>query len=183
MSKRSKNFDLVLLGGAAALYFLFNNIFGNLFYAWLKQEFEKYTGVLESDVLAKLSQVSFSLLLVVAIIWGLYRYIHRELRAEFQAERDEQRHRLWELREEGVQLRNEGIATSAMAAWEDKFKKWHAAILSQAALVSMDLRHSLDPLDKLPMETTKYPDPKHQMNVSIVSEILVRIKNYLDKTQ
>src|ERR1043166_8445629 len=177
MSKRSQNFELVLLGSAAALYFLFNNIFGNLFYAWLKQEFEKYTGVLESDVLAKLSQISFSLLLVVVILWWLYRYIYRELRAEFQADREELRKKLWDLREEGVQLRNEGIATSAMAAWEVKLNKWHAAVLTQAALVSMDLRRSLDPLDKLPMETTKYPDPKHQMNVSVVSEILVRIKN------
>jgi hypothetical protein len=182
MSKRSQNFELVL-GGAAALYFLFNNIFGNLFYAWLKQELEKYTGILESDVLAKLSQVSFSLLLVIGIVWWLYRYIYRELRAEFQAERDEKRRRLWELREEGVQLRNEGISTSAMASWEDKFNDWHVAVLKQAELVSMDLRHSLDPLDKLPMETTKYPDPKHQMNVSVATEILVRIKNYLDKTE
>jgi hypothetical protein len=183
MSKRSQDFELLLLGGAAALYFLFDNIFGNLFYAWLKQELEKYTGLLESDVLAKLSQVSFSLLLVIAIIWWLYRYIHQALRAEFQADREEQRQKLWELREEGVGLRNDGITTSAMAAWEDKFNTWHAAVLRQAALVSTDLRHSLDPLDKLLMEATKFPDPKHQMNVSVVSEILVRIKSYLDKAQ
>jgi hypothetical protein len=183
MLRRSSFSDVVLVLAGTALYYLSQNIFGNLLYAWLKAEFEAYTGILESDLVGKLSQVFASSMWSIGIVWFLYRYISRDLRNELQAERSEDRQALWMLREEGVQLRNRGISTYATANWEKDFKRWHAAVLALAARVSMDLRHSLDPLDKLSMEPVQCLIPQHQINVSVASEMLKRIKDYLVNTQ
>jgi hypothetical protein len=87
MRKRSQNFELVLLGGGFALYWLAQNIFGNLFYAYIKQEFEKYTGLVEADVLAKFAVITPSLILAIGIVWGLHRYIYRQLSDEKASEK------------------------------------------------------------------------------------------------
>ena len=56
---------------------------------------------------------------------------------------------MWQLREEGVGLRNDGFSTRTLSSWTIKFENWHAQVLEQAALLSMDLRHFLDPIDKI----------------------------------
>jgi hypothetical protein len=95
------------------------------------------------------------------------------------------RKRLWELREEGVSLRNEGTTTRVVPSWTDKFDKWHAEVLQQSAILSMDLRHSLDPIDKISPESNEkvgVTNPQHQKAVSVMSEILVRLYKYLNAT-
>jgi len=62
---------------------------------------------------------------------------------------------------------------------------YHSDVLKIASELSMDLRHSLDPIDKLSresIETVATLDEKHQMNVSILSEILSRLYAYLNRT-
>ena len=49
----------------------------------------------------------------------------------------------------------------------------------------MDLRHSLDPIDKISPENNEVvavPDPRHQKNVSVMSEVLSRLYEFLNRT-
>jgi hypothetical protein len=99
------------------------------------------------------------------------------------------RKRLWQLREEGVKLRNEGFATRTADSWTEKFNRWHAEVLEQAAILSMDLRHSLDPVDKIANENNATPvqfalptNFIHQTNVRVMSEMLSRLYVFLNKT-
>jgi hypothetical protein len=39
--------------------------------------------------------------------------------------------------------------------WTKKFDDWHARVLEQAAILSMDLRHALDPVDKIAAESNE----------------------------
>jgi hypothetical protein len=93
--------------------------------------------------------------------------------------------RLWELREQGVQLRNRGKTTREADSWKEDFENWHAKVLKQATEFSMDLRHSLDPIDKIDStnnENVSVPDQRHQKEVSVTSEILARLYKYLNET-
>jgi hypothetical protein len=48
----------------------------------------------------------------------------------------------------------------------------------------MDLRHALDPLDKIAPESNEQAavvDAYHQKNVSVMSEILSRLYKYLNR--
>ena len=63
------------------------------------------------------------------------------------------RQSLWELREQGVKIRNDGLTTRTTVSWVEKFDAWHARVLDQANKLSADLRHSLDPIDKIAPES------------------------------
>ena len=105
--------------------------------------------------------------------------------AEDRAKRERVRKALWELREEGVAIRNNGLITTTVNSWSEEFERWHARVLAQAAILSMDLRHALDPIDKIAPannERVAVIDPLHQKNVSVMSEMLARLYRYLDKT-
>jgi hypothetical protein len=98
--------------------------------------------------------------------------------------RERIRRALWHLRQEGVQLRNEGLTTTTINSWTQKFNDWHTKVLEQAAACSIDLRHSLDPIDKLSPESNEFvavPDPFHQKRVSVMSEMLSRLYKYLNQ--
>jgi hypothetical protein len=89
---------------------------------------------------------------------------------------------LWELREQGVKVRNDGLTTRTLDSWTEKFDEWHAKVLKQAAILSMDLRHSLDPIDKISPECNErvaVNNMVHQKNVSVMSEMLIRLYGYL----
>ena len=82
------------------------------------------------------------------------------------------RKELWQLREEGVRLRNEGKITRVVPTWTKKFDDWHAQVLEQAAILSMDLRHALDPVDKIAAESNEQiavVDASHQKNARTVA--------------
>jgi hypothetical protein len=92
---------------------------------------------------------------------------------------------LWALREEGVEIRNDGLTTRVINSWNEKFEQWHARVLEQAGALSMDLRHSLDPIDKISPESNErvaVDSASHQKNVSVMSEILSRLYKHLDRT-
>jgi hypothetical protein len=61
----------------------------------------------------------------------------------------------------------------------------HSEVLKEASALSMDLRHSLEPVDKIgrqSMEAVAVPNELHQINVSVMSEMLSRLYEYLNRT-
>ena len=95
------------------------------------------------------------------------------------------RKELWILRDKGVQLRNEGKTTSDFNSWTEKYVMWHSEVLKQASVLSMDLRHSLEPVDKIGPESIEgvaLPITQHQINVSVMSGMLSRLYAYLNRT-
>jgi hypothetical protein len=113
-------------------------------------------------------------------LWKAQRTEIDALKGRYAGARKE----LWQLREVGVQLRNEGKTTRVVPSWSKKFEDWHARVLEQAATLSMDLRHALDPLDKIAPESNEQVavvDAYHQKNVSVMSEILSRLFKYLSR--
>ena len=106
-----------------------------------------------------------------------------ELKIENREERRQLRKTLWELREQGVHLRNRGKTTRTIPSWKGEFDSWHTKVLQQSALLSDDLRHSLDPLDKIAhQEAVGVSDTQHQLEVSCLSEILARLYRFLSET-
>jgi hypothetical protein len=103
-------------------------------------------------------------------------------RLDDREKHEQTRKALWELRERGVKIRNDGLTTRTLDSWTEKFDEWHAKVLEQAAILSMDLRHSLDPIDKISPgcnESVAVNNMVHQKNVSVMSEMLVRLYSYL----
>ena len=99
--------------------------------------------------------------------------------------REKVRAALWALREEGVKIRNDGLTTRDINSWKEKFEQWHARVLEQAGALSTDLRHSLDPIDKISPQSNEHPavdSGSHQKNVSVMSEMLSRLYKHLDRT-
>jgi hypothetical protein len=106
------------------------------------------------------------------------------LRLDDREKHERTRKALWQLREQGVKIRNDGLTTTTLDSWTKKFEEWHAKVLEQAAILSVDLRHSLDPIDKISPgcnELVAVNNPVHQKNVSVMSEMLLRLYNYLIK--
>ena len=91
---------------------------------------------------------------------------------------------LWALREEGFSLRTKGrrIEEAEVPNWTKTFENWRGVVLQNAAAYSTDLRHSLDPLDKIEsynVEAVRAKIGNHELNVSGMSEILDRIRKFL----
>jgi len=104
---------------------------------------------------------------------------------DIREKRERLRTVLWELREEGVKLRNEGKITRVIDSWTEQFHAWHAKVLEQSEILSVDLRHSLEPIDKIGPESNEKVatnDPFHQKRVSVMSEMLARLYRYLDRS-
>jgi hypothetical protein len=57
MPKRSDNFPLVLAGFVFGFAYLFKTMFEGLLYTWVLKQLERHLGLLEAEVLAKLSDI------------------------------------------------------------------------------------------------------------------------------
>jgi len=79
MGRRSNNFELVLLGGAFALLYFFHTIFNILFEEWIKHKLQDYLGITVAEMIERFGAITFPALGAIAVVWGLYRYIEREL--------------------------------------------------------------------------------------------------------
>ena len=55
---------------------------------------------------------------------------------------------LWLLRDEGVQLRSEGITVHGYAEWESRFNHWHRRTLRTAVRLDEELAYRLRPLNQ-----------------------------------
>jgi hypothetical protein len=75
-----------------------------------------------------------------------------------------------------VNLRNDGMMTTDVEGCTAKYEQWHAEVLEEAENLSSDLRHLLDPIDKMPLERVQVDDEKHRINVSVMSEMLFRLR-------
>jgi hypothetical protein len=100
--------------------------------------------------------------------------------------RQQARAKLWALHEEGVRIRNEGkrIEAPEEPAWTKSYYSWHAAVLYNASIYSTALQHLLDPLDKIAprnQETVRANSQTHALNVSVMSEVLDRLRHHLGK--
>jgi hypothetical protein len=100
-----------------------------------------------------------------------------------RAERRDAINRLWQLRKEGVEHRNEGITMSGLMSWLERYEEWRAEVLVQAGIVSEGLQAWLTTLDQVkPPPTLSSPsiDDQHQHKREIMSEILRRLQNFLE---
>jgi hypothetical protein len=156
------------------------------------------TNDLPSKILAAVSTTAVVLiLLLVFYVWNFVQTPARldheaadtiselRLKVEDQAARRKLRKELWLLREEGVQLRNKGKITRTVVAWKQDFDDWHRRVLEQSAKLSDDLRHSLDPLDKIApqnQEAVAVNDAQHPLEVSVLSEMLDRLYSFINET-
>lgn len=99
-------------------------------------------------------------------------------------DRQRARAKLGALHEEAIRIRNEGkrIEAPDEPAWTKSYYSWHAAVLYNAAIYSTVLQHLLDPLDKIArrnQEPVRISSRTHVLNVSVMSELLDRLNNYL----
>jgi hypothetical protein len=83
MPKRSDNFPLVLAGFVFGFAYLFKTMFEGLLYTWVLKQLERHLGLLEAEVLAKLSDIGVAFFASVALVWFLYRYMANSFRHEF----------------------------------------------------------------------------------------------------
>jgi hypothetical protein len=156
------------------------------------------TNDLTSKILAALSTTAIVLiLLLIFYVWNFVQAPARldceavatidalQLRLEDQKARRNLRRELWLLREEGVQLRNKGQTTRTTTTWKEEFEIWRGRVLEKAEQLSADLRHSLDPLDKIAPESQEavgVSDHRHRLDVSVLSEMLTRLYKFLSET-
>jgi hypothetical protein len=74
----------VLAGFVFGFAYLFKTMFEGLLYAWVLKQLEKHLGLLEAELLAKLSEIGFAFFASLALVWFLYRYIANGFRRELE---------------------------------------------------------------------------------------------------
>lgn len=88
--------------------------------------------------------------------------------------------RLWGLRAEGTQLRNEAV--NDYGVWKANFEGWHERVLKEAETVSKNLRAWLNTLDRVRPGPSRLPpaaNSEHNILRSSLSEILLRLEEFL----
>ena len=145
--------------------------------------------------LGELGATGLGLVVVFAVlfIWNVPRAaaaIQREADEEIDSLRrqlDDKEERqaainaLWQLRKEGVALRNERIPTDDFfAAWTGRVNDWNSRVLTRAEKANPNLRGYLETLDQLRQAPT-LPSlgPEHTHQIRVMSEILQRLEAYL----
>src|SRR5262249_8813363 len=91
--------------------------------------------------------------------------------------------RLWELRGEGVTMRNQKVVgASAAAEWMKQFENWHQRVLAEARTISPNLHAWLATLDRVRPGPDNLPQAatlEHNTQRSCQSEILLRMQEFL----
>ena len=92
---------------------------------------------------------------------------------------------LWDLRENGVQIRNEFPVN--FPNWHRRVIEWRDQVLDAAGVLSTNLRRHLQALN----ETHGYPsdiqivggshDGEHKLDLNVISETLRRLEKYLER--
>jgi len=131
---------------------------------------------------------TFGFLIRLSSLPPEYYYRQSERADRLENGQKQAKEKLWELRETGVALRNNGRELrdeAEVAEWTKEFEAWYKALLENASIYSSDLRHALDPLDKIALENrelVKAPHVKnHELCVSVTSEILARLFKFLSR--
>jgi hypothetical protein len=90
--------------------------------------------------------------------------------------------RLWVLRKEGVELRNEAIAMPGFPDWKRRSEHWHNRVMADAKLVSPNLCAWLDTLDRVRPPPARLPTAacdEHRLLRDCQGEILLRMQEFL----
>ena len=89
--------------------------------------------------------------------------------------------RLWGLRKEGVELRNETIAMPAFPDWKRRFEDWRNRVMADAKIVSPNLCAWLDTLDqvRVPPRLPPAACEEHRVLRDCQGEILLRMQEFL----
>jgi hypothetical protein len=91
--------------------------------------------------------------------------------------------RLWALRAEGTEMRNQKVVgANAAVEWMKRFENWHQRVLAEARTISPNLHAWLATLDRLrpgPIDLPQAATPEHNTQRSCQSEILLRMQEFL----
>jgi len=94
----------------------------------------------------------------------------------------EKRKVLWDLREEGVVLRNEIIRPDQHLEWHNKYENWHTRVISAANDLNPELGAWLKTLDKfMPWDFGTGASPAHKKEQAMLTEVLDRLEKHLRK--
>lgn len=127
MRKFTESFPIVMAAAAVALVFLLKAVFDAVLYAPLMRELENRLGRLQAELIAGFAAVAVPVLAAVAVVYGVYRYVHWELKRQAYGARNE----LSELRSKGVELRNDGIRLGVdVAAWDRASVEWMQKVVA-----------------------------------------------------
>lgn len=105
------------------------------------------------------------------------------LQLENKAARQSAINRLWQLRSDGIVIRNKPISIGDVTTWRKDVDTWRANVLLEADKVNTNLKCYLERLD----HTCGIPgnivviSGDHELWVRITSEILLRMEEYLKK--
>jgi hypothetical protein len=168
--RHSNHFEIVLLGFAVALAFLFQSIFEHLFSNAILQSLEKIVGIPEAEMITRLSEVSAPLIAVVVVIFVLYRFVQREFAGDLKVE--DIRLRLADLRTEGVGLRNASQSLRVgIPEWIAKCEDWTARVIQTINEISPADAEWFKTLDAV-------PDPRFPLRGSFHPEQLKRYREH-----
>jgi hypothetical protein len=90
---------------------------------------------------------------------------------------------LWNLRAQGVALRNEAVMSDAgYQHWKQQFEDWQKAVLGEAEKISLSFRAWLETLDRIrscvaPPSPANNPD--HNLLRNVQGEMLLRMQEFL----
>jgi len=91
--------------------------------------------------------------------------------------------RLWALRAEGTDMRNQKVVgANAAAQWVKQFENWHQRVLAEARTISPNFHAWLATLDRVrpgPNNLPQAATPDHNTQRSCQSEILLRMQEFL----
>lgn len=89
--------------------------------------------------------------------------------------------RLWELRKEGVEIRNQPVTQDTFQGWKGRFERWHEQVLNQAKMLSLNFHAWLFTLDRTRPEpsTSQAANEEHLTLRRVQSEILLRLQEFL----
>jgi len=95
---------------------------------------------------------------------------------------------LWQLRSEGISLRNRdgkhGTETvTTFAQWQTEYNEWRTAVLNSAREINVNLHNWLERLDRTVLNPPNltYFDLEHERLTRIMSTMLDRMQRYLEK--
>jgi len=90
---------------------------------------------------------------------------------------------LWELRTEGVNIRNREITEESYKEWYSEYVDWESRVYAEAAKVSPNLERWVKTLDRVRRgPRTKYPSihNQHDRDKNNLSEVLFRLQEFLE---
>jgi hypothetical protein len=90
--------------------------------------------------------------------------------------------RLWALRAEGTEMRNQKVVGANAAEWMKRFENWHQRVLAEARTISPNFHAWLATLDRVrpgPAGLPQAATPEHNTQRSCQSEILLRMQEFL----